>query len=125
MLEQEPKQTSTERVKAHQARKKERKQYLASKGFIEVPLIVKVDQVFKIENAAKMTGKSASELLFLATQSAVRKLCEKHDEILNNKARYQMEKVFTFIDENPELIERLIKEQDEGIAQNNNTIIKE
>jgi len=106
------KQTSTARVKAHLARKKERKQLLASKGLMEVPLIVKIDQVFTIENAAKMTRRRAPELLYSITQPAICQLCQKHDEILANNAQVRMEKVLAWIEENPELIEEALKNEE-------------
>lgn len=82
----EKKQTSTERVKAHQARKKARKEALAKIGFTEIPLLVRKDQVFSIENAAKMLKKPAGLLLHSITQPAIIKLCQKHDEILTRNA---------------------------------------
>jgi hypothetical protein len=108
----EQKQTSTERVKAHLARKKERKLLLASKGFVEVPLIVRADQVFKIENAAKMIGKNASALLYSITQPEILKLCQRHDEILIHNAQAEMEYLRDFYKENKELIEECLKESE-------------
>lgn len=90
------KQTSTERVKAHQARQKELKQALGDKGFTTINLIVKKDQVFKINNAAKMLKKNPQQLLYSITQPAIVELCQKHDDILIRNARAEMEMLSTF-----------------------------
>lgn len=94
----EQKQTSTERVKAHQARKKEFKQALANKGYTEVALIVKKDQVFKINNAAKMLKTSAPQLLYRITQQAIAEFCQKHDDILIRNALSHNEMLADFVE---------------------------
>lgn len=94
----EQKQTSTERVKAYQARKKEFKQALANKGYVEVALIVKEDQVFKINNAAKMLKKPAPQLLYSITQRAIAEFCQKHDDILIHNALAQNQWLSDFIE---------------------------
>jgi hypothetical protein len=99
------KQTSTERVKAHLARKKEHKQLLASKGLVEVPLIVKIDQVIKIENAAKMLKTSEPQLLYSITQRPIAELCQEHDNILIRNSQAKMEMLSAFAAKNSDFVE--------------------
>jgi hypothetical protein len=106
----EQKQTSTERVKAHLERKKERKQLLAKQGYVEIPLIVKSEQVFIIENSAKMLKTNASNLLHLITQAAIQELCQRHDDILTRHAEAKMELLRAWSEENPELFEKIYDE---------------
>ena len=105
------KQTSTERVKAHQARNKERKQLLANKGLVEISLIVHKDQFFQIKNAAKMTQVSDAKLLYVVTQPAIKKLCKAHDQILIRRGEEQERLRQEWCDNNPELLKELLNSE--------------
>jgi hypothetical protein len=92
----EQKQTSTERVKAHQARQKQFKQALDEKGYTTVSLIIKKDQVFRINNSTKMLNMSAPQILHSITQGAIAEFCQKHDDILIRNAQAELEMLGVF-----------------------------
>jgi hypothetical protein len=105
------KQTSTERVKAHQARAKERKQLLSEKGLVEISLIVSKDEVSKIKAMAKMMKINEAKLLHVVTQPAIKDLCQRHDDIFIRRYEEQERLRQEWCDNNPELLKELLNSE--------------
>ena len=105
------KQTSTERVKAHQSRAKERKRLLDDKGLIEISLIVTKDQISKIKAVAKMTEVNEVKLLYAITQPAIKDLCQRHDDIFIRRYEEQDRLRQEWSDNNPELLKELLNSE--------------
>ncbi len=104
------KQTSTERVKAFQARAKERKQQLDDKGLVEVLLIVTKDQVSKIKSVAKMSKVNEARLLHALAQPAIKDLCQRHDDMFIRRYE-ERDRQLQELMNSPELIEELLNSE--------------